>query len=590
MKKFGETIRRLYQSELARWLFSLLCALALIALAASLSTLSYYDNDDLNIAWALAGYRSGTPSFAHPFINCIMAAITSALYTVAPGISWWLVLQILGIAAGMSAVFASLLKLGAKRGVPLLCSLALIAVLGGGVFYYGIVLVTFTLSSTIAGAGAVALALASDAADSKKTRRVYLIGCLLLLAVSLLIRNSAGLAAACFAVGALVYRAAEQQIAGERKFSRQLLAFFAAAVVLASALVGVNAYGREAQNPEGFVAYDEARSAYMDYPRDSYEANPEVYAAVGWDETLAALTSGWFYMDERVTTEAFRGIADQSAFQSMTSAEKLRFGAQDLKPFFQNYPLAVYYGLLVCASYATALVLFLLDRRRWLLMIGSSAFLFGTLILLSYLLYAGRLNLRVWMTVAILASVSIWLCAFSAYGEKEGEKKPRAKAVVRLVALCLALLFSLGAGYKVFRTVVSYEDGTPEMLARSRAVTAYAQAHPDNVYIRDVFAANNVDALSVYPDDPPTNLLDWGGCDMNTVTREEQLALNGLASTWAKDVFRLDNVFYIGDQNERYLPLLAEYMTTHCGAAGYEIVEPVYGSIVAVRFLFGNEP
>ena len=55
MKKLGDTIQKLYQSERARWLFSIFIALAVVGVAALLSTISYYDNDDLNIAWALAG-------------------------------------------------------------------------------------------------------------------------------------------------------------------------------------------------------------------------------------------------------------------------------------------------------------------------------------------------------------------------------------------------------------------------------------------------------------------------------------------------------------------------------------------------------
>ena len=559
-----------------------------MALAASLSTLSYYDNDDLNIAWALAGYRTGAPSFAHPFINCVMAAITSALYTVLPKIPWWLVLQLGAIVAGMTAVFASLLKICAKRGVPLLLALALIAVLGGGMFYYGIVLVTFTLSAASAGAGAAALVLAADAGDGKPAQRRHYAGAVALLCVSLLVRNSTGLAAACFVGGAMLLRAGEYLLLQDRSALKRVLAFLLVGAVASGLLVSANAYGREAQNPPGFAAYDEARSSYMDYPHDSFADNPQIYADAGWDETLAAITSGWFYMDERVTTQAFRAISENSAYQSMSAAEKLQSGVSNLVPFFKNYPLAAYYGLLVCAAYLSALALFLFNRKRWLPIAGASAFLLGTLVLFGYLLYTGRLNLRVWMTMSIFAGVSLWLCAVSAYGAAAQEKRPRFRRAARVAVLGLALLISLGIGYKVFRTVVSYEDGTPEMLARSSAVTAYAQAHPENVYIRDVYAANNVDALSVYPDNPPTNLIDWGGCDMNTVTREKQLAVNQLESTWAKDLFRLDNVYYIGDANERWLPLMMEYMTTHCGATGYEVEEPVYGGIVAVRFLFGG--
>ena len=586
MKKLGDTIQKLYQSERARWLISVLFALALVGVAMLLSTISYYDNDDLNIAWALAGYRTGTPSFAHPFINCLMAIITSALYTVLPQVSWWLVLQFAAMVLGMTAVFASLLKVGARHRVPLLLVLALIAALGAGLFYYGIVLVTFTLSATVAGAGAVALALSVNAADEKKTTRGSLIGTLVLLAVSLLVRNSSGIAAACFVLGALVFRLWEQHLAGAKTLAKQCLSFLLIAGVLTATLVGVNAYGREAQNPEGFVAYDEARSSYMDYPHDSIDQNPAAYAEAGWDASLAAMASVWFYMDERVTTEAFRTIADQSAFASMQLPEKFSLGVSTLGTFFKSYPLAVYYGAMVAAAYLVSVLLVLFRRKGWLTLLGATAFLLGAAVLLCYLLAQGRINLRVWMTVTILASVAIWLCALSAYDASEEEKRTGLLRVLRTGVLCVMILVSLGAGYKIFRTVMSYEDGTPEMLSASRAVTAYVQAHPENAYIRDVYAANNVDAQSVYPNNPPTNLIDWGGCDMNTITREQQLKVNNLDSTWAKDIFRQDRVYYIGDETGQYLPMMVGYMKQHCGATGYEVVDTITGGVVAVRFLF----
>ena len=275
-------------------------------------------------------------------------------------------------------------------------------------------------------------------------------------------RNSSGLAAACFTLGALIYRAMKAKISGEYAAGRQFLIFFAVAIALSSILAGVNAYGREAQNPEGFVAYDEARSAYMDYPRDSYGENSAAYEKAGWDETLAAMTDSWFYMDERVTTEAFNTIAQSSAFAAMGAGEKLSVGLSSLKTLLENYPLAVYEGLMVAASYLAALALFLLRRKHWISILGASAYLLGSAVLLSYLLSQGRINLRVWMTVSILSCVAIWLCALTAYGTGEEEKAPSKKRAARFVLVGLMLLVSLGLSYKVFRTVVSYENETPD--------------------------------------------------------------------------------------------------------------------------------
>jgi hypothetical protein len=587
MKKLGLLIEKGYGSERCRWCFAFLAALALIAFAATTRTITFFDNDDLNIAWALAGYRGGTPSFAHPFINCIMAFFVSGLYTILPQLPWWLIVQLFAVMLGMAAVFAALLKTGHRNAVPLPLVLALMIAFGAGLYFYGIVLVTFTLSSTIIGAGAAALVLAMDKADGTNVQRRYLSLSVILLAGSMLVRNSSGLAAACFVGGALVYRAVKAGKDGERALMKRMVHFLSIAAAVTVVLAGVNAIGRSTQNPEGFVDYDEARSSVMDYPHDGFGENTELYASVGWDGTLYSLVSSWFYMDERVTTDAFNTIVQGSKFANMGVGERISYGWGTLTTFLGNYPLAVLIGGITAASWLAALGLFVCNRRRVLAFAAASAFLLGAGFLTAYLCYAGRMNLRVWMSVCIPAASAIWLSALTLYRRDRQEgKKPAARIIPGLV-VGLAAIVSLGFGYKVFRTVMSYEsDG---MLLSSRAVVQYALDHPENVYVRDVYAANNVDALSVYPDEKPTNLMDWGGCDMNTAAREAQLAVNGLSSAYAADLFRRDNVYYIGDLNDGYAEVFFTYMTEDCGATGYEAVSTIIDNIVVVRFVFEAE-
>jgi len=584
MKKLGALIKKGYGSERFRWCFAIFAALALIAFAAATRTITFYDNDDLNVAWALAGYRSGTPSFSHPFINCIMAIFVSGLYTVLPQMPWWLLVQLAAVLLGMAAVFASLLKSGYRNGVPLALVLALIVAIGAGLYFYGIVLVTFTLSSAVIGAGAAALVLAADAGDSQKVQRRYLTLAVVLLAGSLLVRNSSGIAAACFVGGALIYRAAEAAKNGEREVKKRTLRFLAAAAAVVIVLAGVNAIGRSVQNPDGFTAYDEARASFMDYPHDSYGENPELYESVGWDGTLYSLVSSWFYMDERVTTDAFSAIVQGSEFAQMGFGGRVSNGWSVLTTFLGKYPLAIYIGTIVGASWLAALGLFLFNRKRALAFAAASAFLLGACALLFYLCYTGRINLRGWMSVCIPAASAIWLCGFALYRPAEQPKEKPATRIVRGLIVALTAVVSLGLGYKVFRTVMSYESD--DMLNCSQAVVSYVLDHPENVYIRDVYAANNVDALSVYPDEKPTNLIDWGGCDMNTAAREKQLSVNGLNSTFANDLFRLDNVYYIGDLNGDYVGKLVKYMTEDCGATGYTVVSTIIDSIVVIQFTF----
>lgn len=583
MKKLGALIKRGYASERFRWCFAFFAALALIAFAAATRTITFFDNDDLNVAWALAGYRSGSPSFAHPFINCITAFLVSGLYTILPQLPWWLLVQLFAVLLGMAAVFASLLKAGYRNDVPLLLPLALIAVFGAGLYFYGIVLVTFTLSSAVIGAGAAALVLAADGRDAKKTQRGYLTLAVVLLAGSLLVRNSSGIAAACFAGGALIYRAVEAAKSGEHATAKRMLRYLGAAAAVVVALACVNAIGRGTQNPEGFVAYDEARASFMDYPHDAYGENPELYESVGWDETLCSLVNSWFYMDERVTTDAFNVVVQGSKHAQMGFRERISNGWTVLETFLGKYPLAIYIGGVVGVGWLAALGLFLINRKRVLPFVAASAFLLGTGALIAYLCYAGRINLRVWMSVCIPAASAIWLSALALW---QTEQRTRTR-IVRGLIVCAAAAVSLGLGYKVFRTVMSYESD--DMLSRSQAVVQYALDHPENVYIRDVYAANNVDALSVYPDEKPTNLIDWGGCDMNTAAREAQLSVNGLDGTYADDLFRMDGVYYIGDLDDRYVALFTEYMMQDCGATGYDIVSTIVDDVVVIRFIFEAE-
>lgn len=581
MGKLNAMIRKLYQTEWARWAFAALVALFVLAFAAATTTITFYENDDLNIAWALAGYRSGTPSFSHPFVNCVTAFLVSSLYALLPSIPWWLAFQLCGMFLGMTAVGAGALKIAFSRRAPLLLPVLLMGMFCAGLFFYPVVLVTFTTSSAILGAGAAALALAFDRDDSKRLQRLYVALIALLLAGSLLVRNSSGLAAACFVLGALMCRIVRFLLEKDRLHARRMLRCALVCAVTLIALVDLNAYGRKALNPDGFLAFEEARASYMDYPHDGYGQIPSVYDENGWNATLVSLVDAWFYMDENVTAEAFNRIVGASSYARMGVSERVAYSARALGAFLSKYQLARYLGALLLMGVAALIVMALFHRRNWQPFVTGLLLALGGAALIAYLLYAGRINLRVWMSVCIPTCVCVWLCVLALYRREGVGPRLRLARGALIGALLLASLF---CSYKTMRTVLSYESD--EMLARSQAVTQYALDHPQNVYIRDVYVANNVDALSVYPERKPTNLLDWGGCDMYTRARTAQLERNGLPTPYA-DAFLLDNVYYVCEPAQPYLPLLASYMRERYGAK-YEIADDIREGISAVKFTIGG--
>lgn len=575
MKRF---ISGIYHTERGRILLALALAMMILLAALVSGRVSYYDCDDLNIAWALAGYRSGTPSFSHPFINCIMAAIVSGLYTLVPTLPWWWIVQWVAVFLGMGAMFYACLSVGARRNVPFLVPLFVSGVMTAVFYAYLVVSVTFTLSSAIVGAGAAALVLADDGMNNSRQGKLCRILGFLLLVLSFLVRHSSGLAVACFYFGALALRYADKLFVpkseridnGERR--RRLLLNAGAAVLCILLLIGTNAWGRENLNPAGFLEFDEARGLYMDYPHDAYSENREMYNAYGWDEALTRLVNYWFYMDERVTAEAMQTFFSSSAARSVPFGTKLLSVPGRLIYEAKAHPIAKFSLVTGMLLLATLIMLFVTARKKRVLpFLAGLAFTLGAASLLSYLIVMGRLNLRVLLTILIPYATCVFLICLELYDESAG---------TRIAGLILVGAF-LFPSQAVFREVIHIDCS--ETIALSREVTKYAMEHPDLVFYRDTYTANNFDAYAVYPNEKPTNLMDWGGCDMYTAAREAQLRLNGIDNPYA-NVFLHDNVRYVGTRDAECLHLLDVYMQDTYNTKGYTVTDELSEGIVIVSF------
>ena len=568
----------IYHTERGRILFAFGASVLILMIVLVSGRVSYYDCDDLNIAWALAGYRSGSPSFSHPFINCIMAAVVSGLYTLVPALPWWWIVQWFAVFLGMSAVFYACLAVGSRRNVPMLVPLFVSGVMTAVFYAYLVVSVTFTLSSAAVGAGAAALVLADDGgADSRQGRRCRVFG-VALLVLAFLVRHSSGLAVACFYFGALAIRFAEKLLLpknerrGSRPERKKLVLNAGIAALCVLLLIGTNAWGRRALNPDGFLEFDEARGLYMDYPHDSYHENPVMYGSLGWSEALTRLVNYWFYMDERVTADTLRTAFDASAARNVPLLRKLSSVPKRLLTEAKAHPIAKYALAAAIVSVAALVALFLMSKQRRVLpFLAGLAYALGTAALLSYLVVMGRMNLRVLLTVLLPFVTCVLLICLELY---DGNVAARAAGLL----LAGAMLFPSQA---IFRYVIHIK--CDESIALSREVTAYVMAHPDTVFYRDTYTANNFDAYAVYPDEKPTNLMDWGGCDMYTAARTEQMQKNGITSPYA-DVFLQENVRYIGTRDAECLHLLDVYMQETYQTDGYTITDELSDGIVVVSF------
>ncbi len=565
------------------WIFTIAIALALVAFAAATQTISYYDNDDFNIAWALSGNRSGAPSYSHPFVNILLAAAVSGLYAVVPQLPWWLIVQLAFMALGIAALGLAAMRISMRRGHSLLLPLCAMGLLCAALFYYPMALVTFTTTSAVAGLGGAALAIGADAADTVRRQRFDCIAGVILMALSVLMRRTTGLCVLCFYLAGMLYRFLLYRGAKDSAACKRTAIAAVSAVLIALALSLVYAWGREAGNPAGFLAFEDARALYMDYPHATFASDPALYASVGWDETLYELTTKWFYMDARINAETLGTIVATSG----TAMLPLRSAIAGIFGFLGKYPVARYLALLCGAAYLIGLIGWLFDRKRVLPMVIDTCVLLGTAFLCLYLGLRGRLNLRAWMAVLLPAVATMALSALMLLPSCRAKgDKPQRRRIVSCAACLLVFAVALFGGYRIFRTVLSYDDSTEAMLDKAHAVVEYALQHPENVYIRDVYAANSFDALTVYTAQKPVNLMDWGGCDMYTKARAAQYEVNGLHSPYA-DVFLQDNVYYVAERDGACLAPLARYMAADWGANQYEIVDTIDETIVVVKFSKG---
>lgn len=536
MSRFFSLLKKLTSTPVRRFFTCLLLGLCLFLAGCCLSTPTFYDNDDTNIAFALAGYLSGEPYPAHPFLNPILSAFVSFLYRILPWLPWWYLLQAAAVLISLAVVGACLFAIGEEKGLHPLLSLALFFGLALGSFYYPLFLATFTLTSACLGTAAVCLLLVPKKNDQSFTKGDLL--SLVFLALAFLFRNSSGISLLCFYAGALVYRLARLAAKKANKSAiLSLTALGACALGLSLCLVFINSWGRAHLHDPGFPEFDEGRSRFLDYPVDSYSENPELYAALGWDGPLYNLVKHWFYMDERVTTEALTAIqAGSKATPPRTPAAIF----EELYRFFSLRPLAVYTALVPCLFLLGGLFRIRQEQNSRLPLLFALLMLLGGCALTLYLVLSGRIVLRAFQLIAIPTGASVLFLSLLALPKREEAAKKslslsrRLLGIPSLIFLGLALVLCCQLG----RMTLRY-DGT-ELLMESRALFAYVLEHPDTVFIRDTHVANNVDALTVYPDQKPVNLLDWGGTSAYTGAKQLQLERFDLLPFTAEVFFRED--------------------------------------------------
>jgi hypothetical protein len=208
---------------------------------------------------------------------------------------------------------------------------------------------------------------------------------------------------------------------------------------------------------------------------------------------------------------------------------------------------------------------------------------FGAFALCFYLCVKQRLIVRAFQVIAVpmaAACIPLALRIRTENPRRAGHAAKRALHIA-LVALSVAVL--------VWSTAKSWlwlgEFDPSEASANLRTVETYVMEHPENAYIYAPRSLKNYETFKAYPNQKPTNLIDWGDTGMYSGWKTLQIHENGI-ETYSAAMFRQDNVLLLGKADASDLQVLLLYLQKHDGASGLATIDTIGTDYAVYRVVY----
>ena len=438
-------------------------ALSIAGAAAALLLLSlacpaqFYLNDDATIQAILAGANSGQPDGHAILSNIVFCQPLAWLYDVAPGVSWLLCAFELLVAASLTVVNYSVMRLLALRpsdgktpavfygklfALAFFCSLCL--------GFFPITHPDYSITGAItAGAGCSALALMHLLGAHAKRMERQVLGATsgVLLASSYCVYAESGIAGLLFAcVITIVWfatgrrsclpqpeqpqqetQSSDQSQARKNAAAARVLGSLgplALAAVLCLGAWGMHSFAYSSEEWQEYWAFDEARTAYTDQGHVGYTANKDLYASYKWNSTLYKLVNSGFLMDSRISAEALKALAQPA---DTTKPVNIASAFVSDSQAFSRFALAALISLCLVAC---AWCLAMLGARGYARFLPLALFIL-MLCMLVYQCLAGHFLYRTALYAVYPAAFVSLCCAFALFASANLEdvsKLPRQEA------------------------------------------------------------------------------------------------------------------------------------------------------------------
>ena len=574
------------RDRICRWTAALLIAALCYVICKTFGIMSYHTNDDTSIQDFLSGQYTGTPLASHSYIHIFLSWFVSRLYVLVPGVEWWYLGSQVLMVGGMVLINYALLSPAGENKYNFGLSAVLAGLTDACLLCWPLSRSSYTMVSGIVGTAGICLLLSFTEGKKGIAARAVSYG---LFVLAFCIRSSVGYVAACFYMLAVFILC----IRSPGKWLRKAGILFMAALVLmgtAAGLSAVNSHFQREIDGADYLAFNRARSAYIDYPHDSYDENPAIYGDVGWTRETAWLVNQWCFMDERVTTENLRYLVENSRKER----ESLRPGTLWKRFSDQQKREMVRPTEWFWLMTALAALLAILAGKQKRLLAGFGLNVIGCAALVLYQLYGGRILYRTFYICALPSAVINLVLGAECL---EHIKWKKAGAVLA----CLLVLFGCFAAGSTARILFGRRAVSKAVSQQSREDTLgeYVLSHPENIYIEDTQTVDNL-----FPYSPrPVNLVEWGKPDFHSKAQRLKLEANGIGELTG-EVMKRENVFFISDVNLADRESSGEALSASCrmlhfyrwlkqeyAAAGIRQEDRMDGGLFVYQFVFdGGSP
>ena len=589
MNIIHKRIRPEVYSILIRWadrLWPALLVMLCYAVCIRFGYMQYLSNDDSSIQNLLSGCTTGTPFWAHPFVNVLISYPLSRLYSLLPSVQWWYIYSQTLIILGMLFTNYSIAALAKRCAFPQVLAFFTVAALTFSFFLYPVSNVAFTIVPAILGSGIMArLFLLEGEKSSRKLFFLYLF----LYVLALCHRAASGKVILCYLLLSLFYLCFSDLSVSFRKRTALFLVVTTSFILLTFLITSGNSRYEANLNGEEYLQYNHARSAYKDFPHDTYMENPELYESVGWDLDLYDLVDHWFFMDDRVTTQSFTYLVENSTRKASTIDISVILACwQHLQE--STLVKADEWVWLICA--VAALIAVIIQRKPFLLLCFTLNII-GSGFLILYQLYNGRILYRTAVIVLLPSAVFDLLLMIKAL---ERTKRKFLFPVLTMSILLISVLSTVKVASYTFNST-RVQDSIYSA-RQNRMLNDYAIAHGNTVFIKQSGVSMNTTPWNIYPSEKPINIIGWGGSEFNSYIHRTKLKANGISKLTC-EIFRQGNIRYISseslesaegwiDPNSVFVKFY-KLMCHHYGAVGIIQEDSICDQASVYRFVYEGD-